>query len=119
MHSAPVLHKIVTDPLRGYPAANAEIAEFACMKHVFVKAAARVNNRVENSHQPTRGRERQTRGFCDPRRMQAFLSCFGPIRQHFGSPGHRKTVSCHHAQLKALFTVWQRWTVADALANAI
>jgi transposase InsO family protein len=32
---------------------------------VFVKAAARVNNRAENSHQPTRERERRMRGFPD------------------------------------------------------
>jgi hypothetical protein len=53
------------------------------VKHVFVKAAARVNNRAENSHQPTRERERRMRGFHDPKRTQAFLSCFGPMRQHF------------------------------------
>ncbi|GAB7541137.1 hypothetical protein CS8_008000 [Cupriavidus sp. 8B] len=38
-------HKIVTDQLRSYPAAKAEIPELAHVKHVFVKAAARVNNR--------------------------------------------------------------------------
>jgi transposase-like protein len=75
--------KIVTDQLRSYPAAKAEIPELANVKHVFVKAAARLNNRAENSHQPTRERERRMRGFGDPKRTQKFLSCFGPIRQHF------------------------------------
>lgn len=37
---------------------KAEIPELASVKHVFVKAAARLNNRAENSHQPTRERER-------------------------------------------------------------
>ncbi|MGF6292619.1 hypothetical protein QFZ98_004480 [Paraburkholderia youngii] len=46
--------RIVTDQLRSYPAAKAEIPEPAIIKHVFVKASARVNNRAENSHQPTR-----------------------------------------------------------------
>jgi hypothetical protein len=50
---------------------------------VFVKASARVNNRAENSHQSTRERERRMRGFRVPERTQAFLSSFGPIRQHF------------------------------------
>jgi putative transposase len=118
LRSAPVPRKIVSVQLRSYPAAKAEIPEFACVKHVFVKAAARVNNRAENSHQPTRGRERQMRGFRDPRRTQAFLSCFGPIRQHFALPRQRMTASCHRVQLKALFTVWQLWTVAEAAANA-
>jgi putative transposase len=43
-------------------AAKAEIAELAHVRHVFVKASARLNNRAENSHQPTRERERRMRG---------------------------------------------------------
>jgi putative transposase len=80
LRSNPVPRKIVTDQLRRYPAAKAEIPELAHVKHVFVKAAARVNNRAENSHQPTRRRERQMCGFRDPCRTQAFLCSFGPIR---------------------------------------
>src|SRR6201988_4057709 len=83
LRSNPVPRKIVTDQLRSYPAAKADIPELASVKHVFVKAAARVNNRAENSHQPTRERERRMRGFHDPKRTQAFLSCFGRMRQHF------------------------------------
>jgi transposase-like protein len=63
LRSNPVPRKIVTDQLRSYPAAKAEIPELANVKHVFVKAAARLNNRAENSHQPTRERERRMRGF--------------------------------------------------------
>ena len=55
LRSNPVPRRIVTDQLRSYPAAKADIPELAHVKHVFVKAAARVNNRAENSHQPTRG----------------------------------------------------------------
>jgi putative transposase len=40
--------KIATDQLRSYPAAKAEIPALANAKHVFVKAAARLNNRAEN-----------------------------------------------------------------------
>ncbi|BCG04719.1 hypothetical protein PPGU19_092870 (plasmid) [Paraburkholderia sp. PGU19] len=78
LRSNPVPRKIVTDQLRSYPAAKADIPELAQVKHVFVKAAAGVNNRAENSHQPTRRRERQMCGFRDARRTQAFLSCFRP-----------------------------------------
>jgi putative transposase len=78
LRSNPVPRKIVTDQLRSYPAAKADIPELAHVKHVFVKAAARVNNRAENSHQPTRRRERQMCGFREARRTQAFLSCFWP-----------------------------------------
>jgi putative transposase len=56
LHSNPVPRKIVTDQLRSYPVAKAEIPELATVKHVFVKAAARINNRPENSHQPTHER---------------------------------------------------------------
>jgi putative transposase len=55
--------KLVTEQLRGYPAAKAEIPELAHVKHVFVKASARFNNRVENSPQPTRERERPCSAF--------------------------------------------------------
>lgn len=34
-------------------------------------------------------------GFRDPRRTQSFLSCFGPIRQHFASPGHQMEAARH------------------------
>ena len=37
--------KIVTDQLRSYPAAKAEIPELADVKHVFVKARAREQSR--------------------------------------------------------------------------
>jgi DDE domain len=48
------LKKFVTDHLRSYPAAKAEIPELANVKHVYVKACARVNRRAENCRQPTR-----------------------------------------------------------------
>ncbi len=89
LRSAPVPRKIVTGQLRSYPAAQADIPELAGVKHVFVKAVARVNNRAENSHQPTRRRERAMGGFHNPVRTQAFLSSYGPIRQHFALPRHR------------------------------
>jgi putative transposase len=60
--------KIVTDQLRSYPAAKAGILELEHVKHVFVRASARLNNRAENSHQPTRERERRMSGFRDPER---------------------------------------------------
>jgi putative transposase len=85
------------------------------VKHVFVKAAARVNNRAENSHQPTRRRERQMQGFRDPRRTQAFLSRFGPIRQHFALPRHRMNAACHREQLRARLLAWYDWAGVQPL----
>jgi putative transposase len=114
LRSNPVPRRIVTDQLRSYPAAKADIPELAQVKHVFVKAAARVNNRAENSHQPTRRRERQMLGFRDARRAQAFLSRFGPIRQHFALPRHLMSATCHRAILKERFASWHEWTVCNA-----
>ena len=47
--SFPAPRKIVTDQLRSYPAATAGIPVLPNVKHVFVKAGARVNNRAENA----------------------------------------------------------------------
>jgi putative transposase len=76
------------------------------VKHVFVKAAARLNNRAENSHQPTRERERRMRGFRDPKRTQKFLSCFGLIRQHFALKRDLLRASLYRRQLAARFVAW-------------
>ncbi|MDN7430765.1 IS6 family transposase [Burkholderia sp. AU45388] len=118
LRSHPVPRKIVTDQLRSYPAAKAEVPQLAGVKHVFVKASARVNNRAENSHQPTRRRERQMQGFRDPRRTQRFLSNFGPIRQHFALPRHRMSAGHHRAQLRARLSNWFQWTVAGSTSIA-
>ncbi|GAB3630207.1 transposase [Pandoraea terrae] len=102
--------KIVTDQLRSYPAAKAEIPALAHVKHVFVKARTRINNWAENSHQPTRERERRMRGFRDPERAQAFLSSFGPIRQHFALKRHLLRAALYRKQLARRFDAWHRFT---------
>jgi len=109
MRSCPTPRKIVIDQRRSYSAAKAEIPELASVKHVFVKAAARVNNRAENSHQPTRERERRMR-FRDPKRTQEFLSCFGPIRRHFALKRHLLRASLYRKQLAARFADWREFT---------
>src|SRR5579864_8596500 len=119
LRSKPVPRKIVTDQLRSYPAAKADISEIARVKHVFVKAAARVNNRAENSHQPTRTRERQMCGFRDARRTQAFLSCFGPFRQHFTLPRHQMNAARHRAIPKERLGTLHGWTVPVAIETVI
>jgi len=109
MRSNPVPCKIVTDQLRSYPGAKAEIPELAKVKHVFVKAAARLNSRAENNHQPTRERERRMCGFRSPRRTQKFLSCFGPIRQQFALKRHLLPTALYRKQLAARFVAWQKF----------
>ncbi|WP_186144624.1 IS6 family transposase [Burkholderia gladioli] len=108
LRSHPAPQKIVTDQLRSYPAAKAEVPQLAGVTHVFVKASARFNNRAENGHQPTRRRERQMQGFRDPWRTQRFLSNFGPIRQHFALPRHRMNAGDHRTQLQECLASWYR-----------
>lgn len=72
---------IVTDKLQSYGAAKRRI-----IKGVEQRQSRYLNNRAENSHQPTRRRERQMQRFKSPRQAQRFLSAYGPIRQHFHTP---------------------------------
>src|SRR6202790_3619122 len=74
------------------------------------EARVRLNNRAENSHQPTRERERRMRGFRDPKRTQKFLSCYGPIRQHFALKRHLLPASLYRKQLAARFVAWRELT---------
>ncbi|CAB3774769.1 hypothetical protein LMG29542_08151 [Paraburkholderia humisilvae] len=107
LRSNPAPRKLVTEQLRSYPAAKAGIPELANVKHVFVKAAARPNNRAENSHQPTR--ERHMHGFRDPGRTQAFLLTFCPIRQHFALKRRLLRASLYCKQLAARFVAWHEF----------
>jgi putative transposase len=80
------------------------------VEHVFVKASARVNNQAKNSHRPTRERERRMRRFRDPERTQAFLSSFGPVRQHFALKRHLMRASLYRKQLGERFAAWHGFT---------
>ena len=59
---------LVTDKLRSYGAAKSEIGLSA--RH---DQGLRANNRAENSHQPTRRRERKMQRFKSPGSAQRFL----------------------------------------------
>jgi putative transposase len=72
---------IITDKLRSYTAAKAEV--IPSVEHQQHKG---LNNRAENSHQPTRERERRMRGFKSPGQAQRFLSVFGVIASFFRPP---------------------------------
>jgi putative transposase len=73
-----VPHLIITDKLKSYSAAKAEV--MPSVAHLQQKYQ---NNRAENSHQPTRLRERLMRRFKSPGHGQRFLSAFGIINSHF------------------------------------
>ena len=50
-----------------------EMPELSSTLHVTVSAAERQNNRIEQSHRPTRDSEPQQRGFRSLERTQTFL----------------------------------------------
>jgi putative transposase len=68
---------LVTDKLRSYGAAKSEIGLSA--RH---DQGLRSNNRAENSHQPTRRRERKMQRFKSPGSAQRFLSVHAAVQTH-------------------------------------
>lgn len=77
---------IVTDRLKSYAAAKKQVIKSG--EHRQHKG---LNNRAENSHQPTRVRERRMQRFKSPGQAQRFLSAFGSIRGHFHPKQHQLT----------------------------
>src|SRR6478735_7422043 len=69
---------LVTDKLASYPAAKQEL-----MPGVEHRRHKGLNNRAENSHQPTRRRERQMKRFKSARQVQRFLSAHDQINNLF------------------------------------
>jgi len=92
---------IVTDKLRSYGAAKAEL--LLSVEHCQQKYQ---NNRAENSHQPTRLRERLMRRFKSPGHAQRFLSAFGIIASHFRVGRHFCTAGVYREMMKGRFNVW-------------
>src|SRR6266478_2102177 len=90
---------IVTDKLRSYAAAKAEV-----MPSVEHQQQGRLNNRAENSHQPTRERERRMRGFKSPGHAQRFLSVFGVIASFFRPGRHRLAAKNYREIMRRPFT---------------
>jgi putative transposase len=96
---------LLTDKLGSYEAAKKEV-----LPRVEHRRHRRLNNRAENSHQPTRQRERTMRRFTSPSHAQRFLAAFGPIREHFCSqrvPGrHRLRAEDYRRERARRFQVW-------------
>jgi putative transposase len=96
---------IITDKLKSCGAAKREI--LPGMEH---RQHRYLNNRAENSHQPTRQRERRMQGFKSPGHAQRFLSAYGPIAQHFRPRRHRLSASAYRQEMRRRFDTWQDLT---------
>ncbi|PWI06674.1 IS6 family transposase, partial [Streptomyces sp. NWU339] len=101
---------VVTDKLRSYGAAHREV-----MPSVEHRQSKYLNKRAENSHQPTRQRERVMKGFRSVGAAQRFLSAFSGISPHFRPHRHLMTASGHRAEMTVRFALWDQITGAANL----
>ena len=69
-----------------------------------------LNNRAENSHQPTRQRERAMKGFRSVGAAQRFLAAFSGISPHFRPSRHLMTASRYRFEMPLRFTLWNHIT---------
>ena len=96
---------ILTDELASYRAAKKEVLPGE--EH---RQHKRLNNRAENSHQPTRQRERTMRRFKSAGQAQRFLSAFGLILGHFRPRRHRFTAAAYRVERQRRFLGWAEIT---------
>jgi len=93
---------VITDKLASYPPAIHRV-----LPGVEHRRHKRLNNRAENSHHPTRRRERAMQRFKSPTQAQHFLTCFEPIRGHFCPRRHLLPTARSRAVLAACFAAWR------------
>jgi putative transposase len=92
---------MITDKLASYGAAKREV--MPGIEHRHQKG---LNNRAENSHQPTRRRERQMKQFKSARQAQRFLSAHDQINNLFHLRRDHVTAAEHRTRKSQTFQVW-------------
>jgi len=102
---------VITDKLASYGAAKREV-----LPSVEHRQHKRLNNRAENSHQPTRERERRMRRCKSPGHAQRFLAAYGPIAGHFRPGRHRFAAVTYRATRDERFATWRAVTGTPAMA---
>ena len=96
---------LVTDKLASYGPAHRVV-----MPSVQHRQSKYLNNRAENSHQPTRQHERAMKRFTSPRHAQRFLSAFSHISPHFRPRRHLLSATGWRHEMADRFTVWSQIT---------
>ena len=91
---------MITDKLGSYGAAKREV-----MPGVEHRQHKGLNNWAENSHQPTRRRERIMKRFKSARQAQQFLSAHGQINNLFLRPP-KTSAQNHRLRRNLAFQVW-------------
>jgi putative transposase len=92
---------LVTDKLRSYGVAHRRL--MASVEH---RRSKYLNNRAENSHQPTRQRERAMKKFRSPGGAQRFLSAFSGVSPHFRARRHLLSAEEHRQEMQPRFVSW-------------
>ncbi len=102
---------LITDKLASYSAAKREV-----MPGVEHRRHKGLNNRAENSHQPTRRRERQMKRFKSAGQAQRFLAAHDPINNLFHLRRDHVTATEYRAARAQAFATWAEVTGAKAAA---
>ena len=99
--------KLVTDELRSYAAAASDLG--IAKRH---ERGRWRNNRAENSHQPTRRRERKMQGFKSAGSAQRFLSIHAATYNIFNVQRHLTSARTHRAFRASAMQTWREVVVA-------
>jgi transposase-like protein len=99
--------KLVTDDLRSYGAAARELG--LSRRH---ERGRWRNNRAENSHQPTRRRERKMQGFKSAGSAQRFLSVHAATYNTFNVQRHLISAKTHRSFRASAMQTWREVTAA-------
>ena len=92
---------MITDKLASYGAAKREV-----MPGIEHRQHKGLNNRAENSHQPTRRRERQMKQFKSAGQAQRFHSAHDQINNLFHLRRDHVTAADHRASRNQTFQLW-------------
>ena len=92
---------LVTDKLKSYATAKREI-----IPRVEHRQHKGLNNRAENSHQPTRRRERIMKRFKSPRQVQCFLSAYDQFANLFPRRRDHDTAANLRSDRTQAFATW-------------
>jgi putative transposase len=102
---------IITDQLKSYGAALREL-----LPSVEHRQHRYLNNRAENSHQPTRQRERTMRRFTSAGHAQCFLSAHDPILSHFRPRRHLLPARVYRQEMAHIRQIWRELTATKMAA---
>jgi putative transposase len=100
---------VITDKLASYPPALRRVLPNS--EHRRHKG---LNNRAENSHLPTRQRERRMQRFKSPEQAQRFLEPFSTVCNHFRPRRHRLTASAYRQRMEEQRQTWREVTAVPS-----